>query len=405
MRSEPGADRLPAGAFFLLMASVFAVSVGYGIALPVLPFLLQGLMGEGARFSLAVHTGLLAGLYMFALFLFAPLWGCVSDRIGRRPVILLGLGGCVLAVVSFGLARTLELVYLARALGGVMVSAVLPVALAYIGDATSEELRARRFAWMSAATTLGFLVGPALGGSLTRAAPVSILVATVPGNALPFVLAASAGLLIWVAVYFRLPEASARAVPASQAVDPIERSPKSIHGLLLLAFLGTLGLGSFEVAVALQAQQVLKLDPFRVSVLFMECSLLMVVVQAFVFSPLVKHFGFGHIVAPAFLVMVVGLGLLPIAADFGWVVLLVGLVAAGSGVLAPMLAYQISIDAATAQGAALGKQTAARSLGQGLGSVMAGGLFGVAAEAPFWSTAGVLLVGALLGLRLVAARQ
>jgi len=116
--------------FFLLMAAVFTVYVGYGIVLPVLPFMLERVLGDGARFSVAWHTGMIAGIYMLAVFVCAPLWGRVSDRIGRRPVILIGLAGCVLTLATFGLATNLWLAYLARGLGGALVAAVLPVAMA-----------------------------------------------------------------------------------------------------------------------------------------------------------------------------------------------------------------------------------------------------------------------------------
>ena len=106
-------QRLGRFQFFLLMAAVFAVYVGYGIVLPVLPFLLENVLGDAARLSVAWHTGMIAGIYMLALFVFAPLWGRVSDGIGRRPVILLGLGGCVVALASFGLATNLWQAYLA----------------------------------------------------------------------------------------------------------------------------------------------------------------------------------------------------------------------------------------------------------------------------------------------------
>lgn len=82
----------------------------------------------------------------------------------------------------------------------------------------------------------------------------------------------------------------------------------------------------------------------------------------------------------------------------GWLMLLVGVFAAGAGILIPMLAYRVSLNAGPASGAALGKQTAAASLGQGLGSATAGWLYGIAIVAPFWLTAAVLLAGALVGL-------
>lgn len=390
-RRGDGLATLP---FFLLMAAVFAVYVGYGIVLPLLPFLLERLLDDAARFSVAWHTGMIAALYMFALFVFAPLWGWVSDRIGRRPVILLGLGGCVAALASFGLATTLWQVYLARGLGGALVSAVLPVALAYVSDTSAPEVRARRFAWMSAATTLGFLTGPLLGGWLTG---MQVDVPMGEGSfSTPFFIAAGGGVAIWLAAWRWLPAISPAIGPAM--VQPAARRAHSVNVLLLLALLGMFGLGAFEVAIALQGKQVLGLDPLQIGLIFMECSLVMVAVQVLVFSPLVRRIGWRFVIAPAFLAMAVGVWLLPAVADMGRVTVLVGLFAAGSGILIPMLAYRVSLNAGPAQGAALGKQTAAASLGQGLGSAAAGWLYSLVIEAPFWLTAVLLLAGALVGV-------
>src|SRR3990167_5362727 len=98
----------------LPLATMFVVAVGYGVVLPVLPFVLARALGETARASVAWHTGLLTGVYMLALFLFAPLWGYVSDRAGRRTVILLGLAGFSGAMLWFAVARGLVFVYGAR---------------------------------------------------------------------------------------------------------------------------------------------------------------------------------------------------------------------------------------------------------------------------------------------------
>lgn len=395
MRQASPDDRLAPWQFFLLMATVFTVYVGYGIVLPVLPFLLEGLLGDGARFSVAWHTGMIAGLYMLALFVGAPLWGRVSDRIGRRPVILLGLGGCVAALLLFGTAGGLWLAYLSRGLGGALVSAVLPVTLAYVSDTSAPDARARRFSWMTAASTLGFLVGPALGGWLVD----------VPGAdfSRPFFVAAAGGALVWLAVWFGLPEAGVPRPAAVSTGSDVQPAALSVNAILLLVLLGLFGLGSFEVAIALQGAQVLGFDPWRIGVLFMACSLVMVLVQLLVFSPLVRRVGFAHIIAPAFGTMALGLLALLFVTGFSVVLLLVSLVAAGSAILIPMLAYRISLQATGAQGVALGKQTAAASLGQGLGSVGGGWLFGLAIGAPFWLAAALLLVGALIGL--VAGRR
>lgn len=382
------------GSFFLLMAAVFTVSMGYGVVLPVLPFWLERI---SASLSIPWHTGMLAGVYMLALFAFAPLWGHASDRLGRRPVILLGLGGLVLALVLFGISRSLWLGYLARVLGGVFAAALLPVTLAYVADTSDRQRRARRFAWMSAASLLGFLAGPALGGWLSGVAMAMPSGTMVQRGAiwLPFLATGAIGTVVLLASWFRLPEAVAP--PSAQRDEkPQPQDDRTVKALFLLTLLVFFGLGSFEVGITLLGQRDLGLDPSRLGIMFMECSLIMLLVQTLVFSPLLKDYG-GRMIVPAFLAMAAGLGLLPVMAVFGVVLFWVGWVAAGAGILIPLLSYLVSLHGGASQGAALGKQTAAASLGQALGSAAAGGLFGVAAGAPFWLTAGLLLIGVAVG--------
>jgi MFS family permease len=374
----------------LPLAVVFVVAVGYGVVLPVLPFVLARALGEAARASIAWHTGLLTGVYMLALFLFAPLWGYVSDRIGRRAVILLGLAGFSAAMLWFALARDLVFVYGARALAGVFAAAVLPVVLAWVSDAGTSRTRARAFAWLSAASALGFLFGPALSGWL---ASIEV-VAQDDALALPFYAAAALGAGVWLAAYRFLPE---RAPLRARDSKP-ERSAPSLIWLLALSLLVMFGIGSFEVGVALRGQQVLNLQPREIGWMFAECSLVMILAQVFVLAPLIRRVG-GGLLAPAFLAMAAGVALLPYAASYPAMLIGVGLVAAASGLLIPALAYWVSLAAGSAQGAALGRQTAAGSLGQAAGSAAAGWLFAVLIEAPFWVTAGLLGLGAVAALR------
>ncbi|MFV2060069.1 MAG: MFS transporter [Gammaproteobacteria bacterium] len=384
----------------LLMLSVFTVFVGYGIALPVLPFLLQNRFGNDPDFSVAWHTGMMTGVFMITLFLFAPLWGKVSDRFGRRPVILIGLGGCVIALLVFGIVETLWLGYFTRAVGGAVVSAVLPVAFAYVSDISSRQLRAQRFALLSAASTLGFLIGPGLGGWLSGSS-ISGTILGIDATGLPFIVGAIAGLLVWILVYVGLSESTG--VSFMTIRTPIrnylhwQKTP--FNSLLVLALLGMFGLGSFEVSLALHGKEFLDLTSFQIGMLFIECSIMMILVQVLLFSVLIRNFNFIQIITVALLIMALGLGLLPITSRFDVVILATGLVGIGSGVLIPLLAYQTSLDAGALQGSALGKQTAAGSLGQGLGSILAGILFGITYQAPFWFTAGLLVAGALVGLK------
>jgi DHA1 family multidrug resistance protein-like MFS transporter len=386
------------GAFFLLMAAVFSVSMGHGIILPILPAFLARLPLDAGRLSIAWHTGMLTGVYMFALFACAPLWGHISDRIGRRPVILIGLGGFILAGMVFALSQSLWLSYAARIVAGAGASAVLPVTLAYVGDMSGRETRARYFAWMSGVSILGFLAGPGLSGTLLEMYPALMEVIGLGDRlAAPFFIVAIFGGLIWTLSYFSLPEAVARSASgAAEDANLPEQAATPIAVLFVLTLLLLFGVSAFEVALALLGQQVLGFTPGQIGLLFMECSLAMMVVQILFFSMLTKQLESRRVVVSLFLAMSLGLVWLPRMSEFGALLFFVAVIASTAGMLTPLLAYQVSLGATAGRGAALGKQTAAASLGQALGSVAAGGLFALRPESPFWVAAALLLLGAII---------
>ncbi len=372
------------------LAAVFVVLLGYGVVLPVLPFVLADFIGEAERARISWHTGMLTGVYMLALFLFAPLWGYISDRIGRRTVILIGLAGFSGAMLWFGLARGLVSIYGARALAGVFAASVLPVVLALVSEVAASRTRSQAFAWLSATSALGFMFGPALSGWL-----VSVKTLAQDGAlTLPFYAAALLSGIVWIAAYRVLPESESLSIRDSEP----QRVVSSLMWLLALSLLVMLGLGSFEVGMALLGQQVLNLQPREIGWMLGECSLVMILVQVFVFTPLLQRVG-SSLLAPSFLVMAIGIALLPYAASFPVMLIVIGLIAAASGMLIPALAYLISLAAGSAPGAALGKQTAAGSLGYAVGSSAAGWLFAVHSAVPFWITAGLLGLGAIIAFR------
>ncbi len=385
---------LHSSVFFVLLALVFTVSMGYGIVLPVLPSFLERLPASAGRISVSWHTGLLTGTYMLALFLFAPLWGFISDHAGRRKVILLGLVGFAGAMLWFALARQLAFVYAARALAGAFAAAVLPAVLAWVGDACRAQERAAAFARLSAASALGFLFGPALGGWLASVESIGGVAAL----ALPFYATAAIGGGMWFAAYLWLPESSMQ--PARENTS--QPDTPALFGLLALSLLVMFGIGSFEVGLALQGQQMLNLRPREIGWMFAECSLIMILVQVFVLAPLLRRVG-SRLLAPAFLAMATGVALLPYATTYPLLIIGLGLVAGASGVLIPALAYLVSLAAGTRQGAALGKQTAAASLGQASGSAVAGWLFAVLIGHSFWVTAALLAFAAVAAFRIAEA--
>lgn len=358
--------------------------MGYGIVLPVLPFVLARLPSVGTSQFIARHTGLLTASYLFSLFLFSPIWGRLSDRLGRRSLILTGIAGFSGATLAFAFIQDLTMAYGVRILAGMFAAAVVPVVYASTSDDVTPQARARAFAWLSAASALGFLFGPALSAWLMPAQAAG-------GHlAMPFYAVSLLGAMVWLAAFWWLPMA-----PRSMHGKLPKSGAPYLIALLSLSLLATFGLGSFEVGLALDGQQTLGLGPRPVEVMFSVCSLVMILVQAFALPPLMTRINGGSLLAPALAAMAAGLVMVPFSADFGGLLLTVGWVAAAGGILVPTLAYLVSLAAGTGQGLAFGAQTAIVSLGQAIGSAAAGWLFPLHRGAPFWVTAGLLVLGAV----------
>jgi len=383
---------------FALMSAMFVVAVGYGIVLPVLPFLVERLAQTGEPETLSWHTGLLTGTYALALFLFAPLWGRVSDRYSRPRILLLGLGGFASALTLFALVDSLPLLYLGRFLSGVFAAAVTPVAYAFIGDhSPTKEWRARRFALLNAAGTAGFFVGPMLGGLAIFGAAQILPEAVGAGITVPFLATSGLALLAGMMVWRLLPTADH--LQTSPIATPKTRDSQIlIVRILSISFVTALAVGAFEVGLSLRGKQVLDLNAYQIGLMFTECSLVMFGAQALVFSPLIKVERTRYLIIPSLAVLAAGLAMVPFANGFITTILVVGMVAASAGVLSPIATYWISLSAGKTQGAELGLQTSAASLGQAVGAAAAGLSFDFAAmpNASF-TLAAVLVTAGLVG--------
>ena len=395
----------PRAAIATLMLAVFTVSVGYGVVLPLLPYLIERLLGAGVGAAqVSRHTGLLTGVYTLALFLFAPIWGRASDRLGRGHVLLVGLFGFGATMMVFSFVESLTAVYAERFLSGMFSAAVTPVAAAAIGDlATTDQARARWLAFVSMAGIAGFLLGPMLSVFISRFAAAFFTIAQPAGSLkIPLLVTALLAIVIGVAVACAVPRGRGRDHLKKASIVPVDKNPWVVPTLLALTFIVSSGIGVFEVGLALRGKQELGLTPYQIALMFSECSLVMFVVQAIVFSPGIKPDITRWLISPALAMLAGGLFFVPRASDFALMLAVVGAVAASAGILSPILTYWISSKAGSAQGWELGKQTAAASLGVTLGSAAGGLLFNVAAlpGASFVLTAGLAVLGFLLSLGL-----
>ncbi len=312
---------------FVLLACIFVVMIGFGITLPVLPFYVERLALEAgvSKQLIVLHVALLTVVTALMQLVFAPLWGRWSDRIGRRPLFLIGIAGYVVAQVLFGLATSLWLLYAARIVGGILTSSVLPVSAAYIVDMTTKDERSRGMAWLGTALSLGVVVGPALGGLLARNDWHFMWTAghfQVDSFSIPFFAAALLGLVTLMGALLWLPESLPKtaAMTTEMAGNSTEGKKiswltmvKTLSPLLVLTIVGQFALTMFEGTFALFAQTKFDFGPTDVGCVFLVCGLVMAVFQVGAVGLLAKKINATTLIPASFAIMGTGIGLLATA--------------------------------------------------------------------------------------------
>ena len=395
---------------FVLLACLFVVMIGFGITLPVLAFYVERLaLADGAsRNAIVLHVTLLTAVYAMMHLLFAPLWGRWSDRIGRRPLILVGIAGYVVAQIMFGLSTSLWLLYAARIVGGILSSATLPASAAYVVDMTTKDERARGMAWLGTATSLGVVVGPALGAVLSRREwhlSGSAWHFRVDSFSTPFFVAALLGSLTLLAALRWLPESLPNSsVTHAGAITKTSRAQHSwrtlvqeLTPLLGLALAAQFALAMFEGTFALFAQAQFNYSPTEVGYVFVVCGLVMTVLQAGAVGFLSGRVSEMIQIGAGFALMGTGIALLATAQTRSLVFAFVALLSAGMAFIAPNLSALVSQrGGARHAGASLGIQGSANSLAQSVGPVLGGMLFIWQPTAPYLMGGALLLTLALV---------
>jgi DHA1 family multidrug resistance protein-like MFS transporter len=324
---------------------------------------------------------------------------------GRRPVLLAGLAGMALSQGPFGDVPGLPGLYGLRVLGGLATAGMLVASNTYVADATLHDDRAEGMARFGAAVSLGLVAGPALGGLLNRPGiSLNVGPARLDGYTLPFLVAGVLALAALVAAHRALPE------PASEPARRRSRLPAPSAGragrgpglgsLLGLVVASQFGLALFEATFVLYARDRLALGPFRASVLFMVCGLVMGILQVFAVRALARLVRPILQVSGGFALMGASIVGLVASRDFRVVLLFVALLASGTAVVTPNLSALIADRGGTRSGRVLGWKNAASSLGQSFGPLVGVVLLGWQAQSPF-ILAGLLLVavGVAAGVR------
>jgi MFS family permease len=369
---------LPDG-FGTIWSAVALDLVGFGIVLPVLPLYAE-------RFDASPATiGLLVASFSLAQFVFSPIWGRVSDRVGRKPVLVLSLFGTAVGSLLTGLAGSLWLLFAARALDGVSGASV-SVAQAAVTDLAPPSVRPRLLGLLGAAFGLGFVAGPAIGA-----------LAALGGPHVPVLVAAALAFVNAVVAAFRLPETRS----GSRSASPGRKSRPRTEGLrayLLVAFVSLCAFSAFEATFALFGERRLELRLASTGVVFTIIGVLIAVVNGGLVAPAVRRFGEPGTLRLGLVLNACGLAVLPLV--HSWAVLAPALVllTTGQGLVTPTLsatvAGRVSDDR---RGEALGAQQSAGGLARVIGPVAGGFAFEhLGVSAPYLGGVVLLIVGVLL---------
>jgi multidrug resistance protein len=357
--------------------------VGFGIVLPILPLYAKRLFHT----SPFTATALVAA-FSAAQLLFSPLWGRVSDRVGRRPVLLLSLAGTAVGSLITGLAGAVWVLFLGRVVDGVSGASV-SVAQAAVADVAPPEQRARLLGLLGAAFGIGFVAGPAIGALAARGGP-----------RVPFVVAAAlAGGNALVALR-RLPET--HPVPEGGRPPLVQRVDWRAGGLAALVgvtFTALAAFSAFEATFALFGERRLGFRIASTGATFTAVGLLLVLVQVRLLGPTVRRLGEGGTVRAGLLLNAAGLVLLMRVHSVPLLVPALAALVVGQGLAGPTLSSMVAGRVgAERRGGVLGVQQAAGGLARVVGPLAGGALFQrVGAAAPYG-------VGAALMVLAVAAR-
>jgi DHA1 family tetracycline resistance protein-like MFS transporter len=375
----------------ILFFIVFIDLVGFGIVIPLLPYYALHFQAT----PLEVTT--MMAMFSLAQFFASPFWGRMSDKIGRKPVLMVSLTCSVLSYLWLGFADQLWMLFAARLLAGAGAGNI-SAAQAYISDVTSEENRAKGMGMIGAAFGLGFTFGPAVGGLLAGANPTAASLAR-PAFAAA-VLSAIALVLALVLLKESLaPEnrnAARRPGRVAMAQDAFRRP--GLRHLIILFFLTTTAFAGLESTFALWANSAFGWGPLQVGWVFFFVGLVLAAVQGGLVGRLTKRFGEARLATYGAVLLTIGLFILPFSPDLGVVLVVMALLSIGLGILNPAVTSLVSRAAgADERGGILGVNQSGQSLARILGPLIAGAVYGAAGRsAPYYI--GALIMAAVVAM-------
>lgn len=366
----------------ILFFTMIVVMLGFGMIIPILPFYVKSFGASGSA------LGALMATYGILQFIFAPLWGGLSDRIGRKPVLMIGVLGNAIAQLLFGFSTQLWMLFAARALAGSLSVATLPTAMAYIGDSTTKEKRSGGMGMIGAAMGVGMVLGPGVGGLLAR-----------QSLSFPFFIASGLSVLALVLILLFLPEPehAAQTEPKKTSQPQIGLMIQALTGplgiLFVMAFLLSFGLTNFEGIFGLYAADRYAYSTVQVGLLLTIIGLIAAFMQGVMTGPITQRIGDVTVIRLSLLGSAIGFVLMTQADTLTEVILTVSFYVISNAMLNPTVASLISRRTDQGQGVTMGLTNSFLSLGRIIGPLWAGFVYDIQMNLPYLTGAVILLVG------------
>ncbi|MDQ0177182.1 MFS transporter [Bacillus chungangensis] len=387
----------PTFSLVILMINMLIAMIGIGLIIPIMPRFLEE-FGVGGQ-----SMGYLVAAFAFTQFFFSPLGGELSDKYGRKFMIIIGLACFTASQFIFAAGTEMWVLYVSRLLGGMGAAFMIPPMMAYVADITTIEKRAKGMGMLGAAMSLGFVIGPGIGGFLADF-----------GLRVPFYSSAVIACIATVTSLLFLPETlskteqiKARNTKKKQEniFQQLARSFKAPYFMLLvLVFTLAFGLSNFETVIGLFVDLKFGFTPKDISIIITAGALLGVIIQAAVVDRMIRYFGERKVMIMTFILAATSMILMLFVKGF-FIVLIVALMFfTATSLVRPALNTLLSKMAGDEQGYVAGMNNAYMSIGNMIGPAIAGTLFDINMNIPYIFGAMILLASVMMLIRIKAAK-
>lgn len=346
----------------------FVVSLGYSLVLPVMPYYMES-FGAGGK-----ELGWLTAIYALMQTICAPFWGALSDRVGRKPVLSIGMFGYAVSLFLFGLASSVEALFIARGLSGILSSASAAAAMAYVGDSVSHEERSRNMGQLGAAMSVGAVIGPAIGGTL---ASFTIT--------LPFFIGAAISFVSFILILTILPESltrlnTSKSIKFSFMLNTLLGPAKTT---LILIFLSRLCQTGFQSIIGLYLVDKFRLSAQKIGLVWMVLAISLVLSQGILTGLLAKKLKDSKLIGIGLTGGAIFILAMMLSTGFFSAMLILSMLAVSIALTVPTLNASLSTIGEKNKGTIMGIGTTVGNLSKVVGPLLFGYLYEVNIELPY----------------------